>query len=359
MAEGDRRIDIERLKSLVSIVDIVREVVDLKPAGNQLQGLCPFHKERTPSFGVRPDKRYFKCFGCGAHGDVISFVERYQKVTFLEAAEYLANRVGLMPATASARPLKPMAPPPEPDSLDEEEEQQDRLAAALGIWNASIPSSGTLAELYLQCRGINVTRLGGMPPSIRFHPSLYHSNSGKRFPAMVAAMQGADRGIYGVHRTYIALRAAEHYPKQQKLLAAVMGVPDADIDRLVTQVVVKAPVSPAKKMKGISKGSCVRLCHAGPVMCIAEGIETAYSILRATGYPTWAALSLGNMGGIALPAHVQEVILCADSDAKDPAKAEAQLQRAADAYQLQRKIVRIARPHRGSDFNDMLAQGVT
>ena len=85
---------IDELKSLAGIVQIVQERVPLKRSGTSWKGLCPFHGEKTPSFHVF-DKGNFKCFGCGAGGDVIKFIELYEKITFPEAVRQLASRVGL------------------------------------------------------------------------------------------------------------------------------------------------------------------------------------------------------------------------------------------------------------------------
>jgi DNA primase len=86
---------IDDLKSHADIVQIVQERVPLRRAGTSWKGLCPFHGEKTPSFNVHGDKGYFKCFGCGVGGDVIKFVELYDKLPFPEAVRQLAGRVGL------------------------------------------------------------------------------------------------------------------------------------------------------------------------------------------------------------------------------------------------------------------------
>src|SRR5207248_11333711 len=86
---------IDDLKSHASIVQVVQERVPLKPGGSAWKGLCPFHGEKTPSFQVSADKGLFHCFGCGVGGDVIKFVELYDKITFPEAVRQLAARFGL------------------------------------------------------------------------------------------------------------------------------------------------------------------------------------------------------------------------------------------------------------------------
>ena len=86
---------VEDLKSHVDIVQVVQERVPLKKAGVTWKGLCPFHGEKTPSFHVNGEKGFFHCFGCRVGGDVIKFVELYDKVSFPDAVRQLAARAGL------------------------------------------------------------------------------------------------------------------------------------------------------------------------------------------------------------------------------------------------------------------------
>ncbi len=84
------------MRERARIDEIVSAHVTLKPAGvGSLKGLCPFHDERSPSFHVRPGVGRWHCFGCGEGGDVISFVQKIDGLTFTDAVEYLADRVGL------------------------------------------------------------------------------------------------------------------------------------------------------------------------------------------------------------------------------------------------------------------------
>jgi len=95
---------IEDLKSHADIVQVVQERVPLRRSGATWKGLCPFHGEKTPSFHVNGDKGFFHCFGCGVGGDVIKFVELFDKVSFPEAVRVLAARAGLpVPEAADAR----------------------------------------------------------------------------------------------------------------------------------------------------------------------------------------------------------------------------------------------------------------
>ncbi len=79
----------------MDIVDYIGDFVSLKKAGSRFRGLCPFHQEKTPSFTVYPDRQIFKCYGCGQGGDVFTFLQLREKVSFLEAREILARRAGI------------------------------------------------------------------------------------------------------------------------------------------------------------------------------------------------------------------------------------------------------------------------
>jgi DNA primase len=85
----------EELLSRVSVVDVVGRKVPLKPKGKDFWGCCPFHNEKTPSFSVNEEKGYYHCFGCGAHGDAITFEMKVNNLNFMEACEVLASSVGM------------------------------------------------------------------------------------------------------------------------------------------------------------------------------------------------------------------------------------------------------------------------
>ncbi len=83
------------LVARVDIVEIISNRVQLKKAGNNYQALCPFHNEKSPSFSVSPTKQFYYCFGCGAHGNAISFLMEYDRMEFLDAIETLAHNAGI------------------------------------------------------------------------------------------------------------------------------------------------------------------------------------------------------------------------------------------------------------------------
>ncbi len=86
---------VNQIKDAINIVDEVGQRLDLKKAGSSYKALCPFHSEKTPSFFVSPQLQRYRCFGCGASGDVIEFLEKYEGMTFLEALRYLADQANI------------------------------------------------------------------------------------------------------------------------------------------------------------------------------------------------------------------------------------------------------------------------
>ncbi|WP_311481621.1 DNA primase [uncultured Anaerococcus sp.] len=86
---------INQIKENSDIVDIIGEYVDLKKAGSSYKGLCPFHNEKTPSFTVDRKKQLFHCFGCGAGGDVVSFIMQKEGLSYPEGLKYLAHKAGI------------------------------------------------------------------------------------------------------------------------------------------------------------------------------------------------------------------------------------------------------------------------
>ena len=87
--------DIERLRDTVSLVDVVQGYLQLRRVGRNWVGLCPFHAEKSGSFNVREETKRYRCFGCGASGDVFTFVQEMEHVDFVGSIEHLANKVGM------------------------------------------------------------------------------------------------------------------------------------------------------------------------------------------------------------------------------------------------------------------------
>ena len=95
---------IEEVRARNDIVDVISQYVHLQKKGNRYWGLCPFHGEKTGSFSVRPDNQFFYCFGCHAGGNVFQFIQKIDRVDFLQAVEKLAERANICLLYTSTRP---------------------------------------------------------------------------------------------------------------------------------------------------------------------------------------------------------------------------------------------------------------
>ena len=139
---------IEEIRSRADIASLIGEYVILKKAGKNYLGLCPFHREKTPSFTVSPDKQMFYCFGCSEGGNVFSFLMKLNHLTFPEAVRQLAKKVGVViPERTMSREEK------ERYSLAEQIRQVNELAAGFFMKTLQSPA-GENAREYLRKRGI-------------------------------------------------------------------------------------------------------------------------------------------------------------------------------------------------------------
>ena len=214
--------------------------------------------------------------------------------------------------------------------------------AATRIWlEAQAGLKGTLADQYLKLRGIDLSLLGRQPGALRFHPALLNKEADRRFPAMVAAIHGPDGKICACHRTWLS-------PS--------------------TRGVVKADLRDAKMTLGRYRGGAIRIWRGVPAVPIAqaapgsmvaltEGIEDALTVaLARPELRVMAAVSLGNLGHVALPKTISDVLICADNDPED-SKAAAALDKAVRAHMAAGRRVRVARaPGAAKDFNAMLTE---
>jgi DNA primase len=133
---------IEELLGRIDIVEVIERRVALKKAGREYQARCPFHDEKTPSFTVSPQKQFYHCFGCGAHGSAIGFMMNYEGLEFVDAVEELARMAGLqVPREASS------APRPSSGLYD--------LLAAAATWYQEQLKKHPQAVEYLKQRGLS------------------------------------------------------------------------------------------------------------------------------------------------------------------------------------------------------------
>lgn len=153
---------VERVRDSSDILSIVQDYVRLKKAGSNYLGLCPFHREKTPSFNVNPARGFFKCFGCGKGGDTITFVMEIERLEFVDAIRWLADRAGIeIPKTEEGK-----------KAYDKRESVYEalRFASEYYVEKLNDSNSGARAREYLHERGLTektITRfnLGYAPDS--------------------------------------------------------------------------------------------------------------------------------------------------------------------------------------------------
>lgn len=213
--------------------------------------------------------------------------------------------------------------PPDPALAAQREAEQRAVAqrkadAAARLWREAQPVAGTAAERYLRARGITCA----LPPSLRFHPEVWHGPSARRWPALVALVDGGEG--FAVHRTWIRSD----------------GSGKADID-------------PAKAMLGPCAGGAVRLADGPGRLVVGEGVESTMSAALLAGGAAvcaWAALSTSGLRALRLPPEPGRLTVACDGDVPGRAAAHALAERAhASGW-----AVTIADPGDGLDWNDVL-----
>lgn len=265
--------------------------------GDEWSCRCPAHNDRNPSFSIRDGEDGKVLFYCHAGCSQETLIAALQQ-RGLWAAGYMKWH------------------------FKKDNGTQKNAQIALELWESALPIKDSLAEKYLSGRNI----VCALPPTLRFSPRCYHTDSTAYFPAMIGKITNYNGTFGGVHRTYLSHNGAS-----------------------------KAPLEKSKMMLGTCAGGAVHLASSGETLAVAEGIETALSIMQATSLPTWAALSAPGIERLSLPPLplASEVIICADNDASGTGLRAAE--KAAQRFLREGRYVKIAQPPRcGSDFNDVL-----
>ena len=295
-------INIDAIRRDNPLPDVAAKVLDLRPCHKEWVACCPFHADRSPSFTIFGGGQRFHCFGCGASGDVLDFVQRAYAVSLPEAARLLG--AGEVPKLA----LPKLAPA----------EQPNRTPEALAICNKARPAAGTVAEAYLAFRGI----LPPFPPDLRFL-WLPYGNLGP-LPCLVAAVRDVAGEVIGIQRIWLA-----HDGRG------------------------KADVPKPKLSLGRVKGGAIRLgdLDGNGVVTVCEGPEDGLSLLDMLGGPVWAAAGASFLPAMQFPPEVRSIVIGADNDPAGRSSADD----AARAYAERGLSVRIIRPLEwAKDFNDEL-----
>lgn len=161
---GISQATIERIRAASDIVDVIGSYLPIKRAGANFTGLCPFHKEKTPSFNVNPHRQIFHCFGCHKGGDVFTFVREYENIGFMDAVRRLAERAKI--------PLELDSTPGEQQSRHLKDQLLEIHEKIAQRWQNCLQNeaAGQVARDYLNKRGVSdeaikLFRLGAAPDS--------------------------------------------------------------------------------------------------------------------------------------------------------------------------------------------------
>ena len=139
---------IEEIRHALRVSEVIGRHIPIKRAGREFHALCPFHKEKTPSFTINDEKGFFHCFGCGAHGDVIGFTMDYEHLGYREAVERLASQAGLQVPQLTRAEV-------ERESREQSLQQVVELAARWFEQQLEQTSEAEFARSYLRERGLN------------------------------------------------------------------------------------------------------------------------------------------------------------------------------------------------------------
>jgi DNA primase len=274
--------------------------VKLQHSGTEWKACCPLHADRTPSFTIFDSGRRFHCFGCGASGDVLDFLQQLHGIGLRAAAEMLTR--GYAP-TALVGPLPA-------------HDERARLEEARAIWRNAVPAQGTLAETYLRSRCLEIA----IPKTIRFS-ALRYGKKGREYPVLVGAITGPDNKLCGIQRTYLAQDGKG-----------------------------KADVPKAKLSLGRVSGGAIRLAPAAGELTVTEGLEDGLSLQQQRGGAVWVAAGASMLPKMDFPELVRAIAIGGDADDAGRAAARA----AADAYIARGLVSRVFFPVAAKDFNDEL-----
>jgi len=278
----------------MSAADIAVALGDARRDGRGWRCRCPLHGGRSLTLRQGDGGRVLVwCFGgCNSH-DVLAELRRCR----------------LLDGKTQPRETITKIPPHNDDDR--------KIARARHIWDGAYDALQSPVVRYLASRGITVQP----PASLRWTSQCWHRDVRAYLPAMVALVEHVERGIVGVHRTYLT-------PDYRRRDRASLG-----------------PVG----------GGAVRLGEVRPDtwLCVAEGIETALSVTTACGIPAWAGLSAGGIRALVLPSKARMVLICADNDANGVGQRAAA--EAAQRWLAEGRRVRIAMPpDSDTDMADVL-----
>jgi DNA primase len=355
---------LEQIRAASDIVDVIGACLPLKRAGANFVTLCPFHKEKSPSFNVNPHRQIFHCFGCHKGGDVFTFIKEYESLTFVEAVKRLAERASIplvldsVPGQEQARFLKDTL-------LDIHEQLAKRWQTAL-----QNDASGEIARTYLSKRGVSAEavelfRIGFAPEA---WDDTVNWSKGKGFDIATVEQAGLVIRNEESGRYYDRFRGRLMFPicdEQGRVIAFSGRVLSGDEK---TAKYVNSPETPIfskgkvffgldKSKRAILEAGFAIICEGqlDLIACYSAGVRNVVAPQGTAFTPDHARI---------LKRYVNEVVLCFDSDTAGQAAA-ARVQESLLASGLSVRVATVPAPddpdsfikaHGGPAFQDLISR---
>ncbi len=305
---------LEQVRAASDIVDVIGACVPLKRAGANFVALCPFHKEKSPSFNVNPQKQIFHCFGCHKGGDVFTFVKEYENIDFPDAVRRLAERARI-PLEMDSQAGRPETRHIKDQLLQIHEQITQRWQTAL----ASDPA-GQVARDYLARRGvgqeaIELFRLGCAPEA--WDDTVNWAKS-KHFETALVEQAGLILRKEGTDHFYDRFRGRLIFPicDEQGRVIGFSGRVLAGDEKIAKYV--NSPESPiftkGKVMFGLDKSKRALLDKHCAIICEGQLDLIACFMAGVTNVVAPQGTALTADHARILKRYVDEVVLCFDSD---------------------------------------------
>lgn len=291
-----------KVRERVAISSVIGGDVKLRKVGRVEQtGLCPFHAEkRDGAFMVNDDKGIFWCFACRAGGDVFDYLKLRKGTPFMEALTDLEAGAGIDWTNAAAKPELDGAA--EKRKRKSRQDAARRRADAKEMWLSALPGLGSPAQEYLEGRGIDFTGLGHFPGSIRFRWDCYNVEAKRDMPAMLTSIVSLSGDFMAVHRTWLT-------EQRGSWIKAPLDKPKMVLGEFGTGSISIWKGGQRKSLQDVA---------AGTTIAISEGIEDGLSAaMNAQELYVRAAISLDNIGNVALPPQAGNLILVLQRDKEE------------------------------------------
>lgn len=270
------QVEYARGRTLLSA--LVRQRARLKPSSGGFIGICPFHKEKTPSFHVSDERGTYKCFGCGAQGDVFDWLMTTKGCSFPEAVAELSGGHVMPAQEVYVRDFVRKEPGPS-------EEDIRRIRHAHSLWLKREPITGTVAERYLRTtRGIK----GPISANLGYVPSAYCSVLGEETEALIAPLQDRNGHVTAVQQIFLSRETDDAWRD--------------DRGRRV------------KRTLGAMRDGAVRLSMPDTVLGLAGSVEDALAASWLYSLPVWAVCGEQRMARVWVPDEIERLVVFADAD---------------------------------------------